>query len=223
MENQESQKRQIAHKIQIKDILQGTYHQQEGWNPNYLLTQNNQKVSRVNLIATLISQTQEQSTNLLLDDGTGQITARIFEPLKTPLPEIGDIILVIAKIREFNQEKYLMPEIIKKIKNPKWIQVRKIEFQKSQPQQAKVTEEKIEPQSESDEGLEKSKTSPEETPLAPYENLLNLIKKLDQGEGVNVDDLIKQSTLPNCEELVESLLKEGEIFEITPGKIKILK
>ena len=205
MQNQESQKRQIAYKLRIKDILNGTYHQQAGWQPNYLLTCNNQKVSRVNLIAAIIDKTQDQSTNFLLDDGTGQITIRIFEPLKTPLPQIGDTALIIAKIREFNQEKYLMPEIIKKIKNPSWIQVRKLELKDFSPP-AKIAEEEV-----------------EETSLAPYENLLNLIKRLDLGEGVSVDDLIKQSTLTNCEELIESLLKEGEIFEISPGRIKILK
>lgn len=205
MPSQESQKRQIAYKLQIKDILNGTYHQQEGWQPNYLLTLNSQKVSRVNLIATIIEKTQDQSINLLLDDGTGQITVRIFEALKTPLPQVGDSVLIIAKIREFNQEKYLMPEIIKQIKNLAWIQVRRLELKdSSSPPQ--ITEKEV-----------------DEVSLAPYENLLNLIKKIDQGDGVDIGDLVKKSTLTDCEELIENLLKEGEVFEISPGRIKILK
>ncbi len=222
MPSQDSQKRQIAYKLKINQILEGTYHQQEGWNPNYLLTQDNQKVSRANLIAVVVSQTQDQTTNLILDDGSGQITARIFDPPKNPLPKIGDTIIIIAKIREYNNQKYLMPEIIKTIKNQKWIEVRKLELKNIQVPK-KIEEEKTEPQNENDEGLEKSKASPEEISLVPYENILDLIKKLDQGQGADVDQIIKQSTLSDCEKLIEELLKEGDIFEISPGKVKILK
>jgi len=206
MEKTESQKRQIAYKLKINQILGGTYHQQEGWNPNYLLTQNNQKVSRVNLIAVVVSQTQDQTTNLVLDDGSGQITARIFDLPKNPLPKIGDTIIIIAKIREYNNQKYLMPEIIKTIKDQKWIEVRKLELKNIEA--PKKPEEKEEEK---------------EISLAPYENILDLIKKLDQGQGADVDQIIKQSTLSDCEKLIEELLKEGDIFEISPGKVKILK
>ncbi len=207
MENSpQSQKRQIAYKLQIRQILGGTYHQQEGWNPNYLITPDNQKVSRVNLIAVVVAQTQDQTNNLILDDGSGQITLRIFDPLKNVNPKIGDTVLVIAKIRQFNNQIYLVPEIISKINNSKWVEVRKLELKNKSP-------------------LRPSTPTPAapETNLAPYENLLNLIKKLDQDEGANVDDLIKESTLPDCEKLIEELLKEGDIFEISPGRVKILK
>ncbi|MBW2963517.1 hypothetical protein KY306_01955 [Candidatus Woesearchaeota archaeon] len=204
MENQ-SQKRLIAHKLQIKHLLQGTYHQQAGWNPNYLLTQN-QKVSRVNLIAVIVAQNQDQTLNLVLDDGTGQINLRIFDPLKSEHPQIGDTVLVVAKIRQFNNELYLVPEIIKKIKNPKWIEVRKLELQDKTPSTP--------PQPEPE---------PEQPSLAPYEYVLSLVKKIDQGQGADVDDIIKQSTLDSTEQLIEELLKEGDIFEISPGRVKILK
>lgn len=205
MEKPQSQKRQIAYKLQIKHLLQGAYHQQEGWNPNYLLTQN-KKVSRVNLIAVVVSQNQDQNLNLVLDDGTGQISLRIFDPLKNENPQIGDTVLVIGKIRQFNNQLYLVPEIIKKIRNPKWIEVRKMELK----------DEIAAPKQD-------SKKEPEETSLAPYEYLLNLIKKIDQGQGADVDNIIKQSTLDNTEQLIEELLKEGDIFEISPGCVKILK
>lgn len=200
MQNQ-FQKRQIAYKLQIKHLLENPYHQQEGWNPNYLQI-NDLKVSRVNLIAVVVSKEQN---NFILDDGTGQITTRLFEPMKNDQPEIGETCLIIARIREYNSQKYLVPEIIKKIKNPQWIQVRKLEL-KNFTTTTKPVPEKTEQEN-----------------LAPVENLLNLIKKLDQGSGADVDDLIKQSTLPDCEKMIEELLKEGDIFEISPGKIKILK
>jgi len=201
-----SQRRQIAYKVRIKDILQGQYFQQEGWNPNYLLTSQQKKISRINLIAVVVSQNQDQTHNFILDDGTGQVTLRMFEPPKKNI-QVGDTLLTISKIREFNNQRYLFPEIIKKITNPKWVEVRKLELMNQSPPTTDPPPKKHSPESSE----------------APYENVLNLIKKIDQGDGADVDQIISQSTLPDCEHLIENLLKEGDIFEISPGRIKILK
>ena len=45
-----NQKRQIAYKASIKDITLGEYFVEEGWNPNYILTDSGRKLARVNLI-----------------------------------------------------------------------------------------------------------------------------------------------------------------------------
>ncbi|MFC1801669.1 hypothetical protein ACFLZB_04365 [Nanoarchaeota archaeon] len=202
-----SQKRQVAYKIKIRDILDSQYFQEEGWKPNYLLTKDNQKISRVNILAIVISKTLDAQKNILIDDGSGKITLRIFEPLKNE-PEIGDPILVIGRPREFNQEKFIVPETVKKIKNPRWIEVRKKElnFIPSQPTTPKEDAPPIQDSSD-----------------LPLENLFSLIKKLDQGSGADIEEILKQSNLDQTEELIEQLLKEGEIFEIQPGRIKILK
>ena len=50
----EIRKRQIAYKIRIKDILEGKYVKEEGWNPNYIVTANEKEVSRVNIIGIVI-------------------------------------------------------------------------------------------------------------------------------------------------------------------------
>ena len=49
-----NQKRQVAEKIRIKDILGGRYIQEEGWTPNYVETDNGKKVSRVNIIGAVV-------------------------------------------------------------------------------------------------------------------------------------------------------------------------
>lgn len=202
--SQINQKRQVAHKLQIRHLLEGTYHQKEGWEPNHLLI-NDQKISRINLLAVIVAQNQDQTFNFLLEDGTGQISLRFFD-LPKKIPQIGDTVLIIAKIREYNQERYLVPEIIKKIPQ-KWLEVRKNElknFSSATPPPP-------------------LKKEPLEANQAPYEYLLSLIKKLDQGQGADVEEILQKSSLPGGEELVETLLKEGDIFEISPGKVKILK
>lgn len=201
---QSSQPRQTAYKIRIKDILDSQYFQEEGWKPNYLLTKNNQKVSRINVLAIVVSKFEDAQKNIVIDDGSGRINLRIFDSLKKE-PNIGDPVLVIGRPREFNQEKFIVPEIIQKIKNPRWLEIRKKELNYHQ------------------EKTEIKENKKEEESNTHLENIFSLIKKLDLGDGVEIEEIIKQSTLDQTEELIDQLLKDGEIFEIKPGRIKILK
>ena len=50
-----------------------------------------------------------------------------------------------------------------------------------------------------------------------------MIKKLDEGDGVLIDDVIKSSKIGDAEEIINRLLENGDIFEIKPGKLKILE
>ena len=124
-----SQERSIAVKAKIKDILEGQYFVEEGWTPNYLLTKNNKKISRVNILAIVLNKENNGSlTSFQLDDGTGKITARSFEEI----PAINDLnigtsVLIIGRIREYNQEKYLSPEIIKEV-DKLWLKHRSLEL-----------------------------------------------------------------------------------------------
>jgi hypothetical protein len=53
--------------------------------------------------------------------------------------------------------------------------------------------------------------------------ILDTIRKLDKGEGANINDIIKHSGLEKAEKYLKSLINEGEIFEIRTGKIKVLE
>lgn len=123
--------RAVAIKIPILQLLQGTYIQEKEQNPNYLLTTDNQKIYRLNILGIIINKEQVGTiTNLILDDGTENIIIRSFEENKNILNSVvGDIIQVIGKIRIFNEEKYISPEIVKKV-NPLWLKIRSIEMEK---------------------------------------------------------------------------------------------
>jgi len=127
----EPQKRQIAYKARIADLINGGYVKEEGWTPNYIITKQGKHISRINLIGTVISKTEEGSEyqSLVVDDGSGTISLRLFEKNDNVKNiEIGDVVLLIGRPREYGSEKYIVPEIIKKINNKKWIDVRKIEL-----------------------------------------------------------------------------------------------
>jgi RPA family protein len=222
------QGRQVAYKVQISDINNGSYVKEEGWQPNYVMTKAGLKVSRANIIATVVSMEPGTPSNILiLDDGTGTMGVRAFgEVANLQSVEIGDIVNIIGKPREFGGEKYLVPEIIRKVKDERWVKLRQKEtsmpsmhnqnVDASQKSENKMTT----PASGS---VEEEVVEKNILPENPFQKIYRLIKELDTGDGADTNELVKASGLHNADELVKELLKEGEIFEIKRGRLKILE
>jgi len=210
-EQQTVQKRQVAYKVRVKDILDGVYVKEEGWQPNYIEIGEN-KVSRVNLIGTIVLKTD--ANNIVLDDGSGKIPLRVFENnVFFEKIDIGDLVLAIGKPREFGSEKYVMPEILKKIEDTTWIDVRKNELKLNKT--PNTNNEK--------KGEEKTEETVEEIKEDPYEKVFNLIKKMDKGEGVDTEEIINNAKDMDTEKIISKLLENGEIFEVRHGKLKVLE
>ena len=207
-------KREIAYKVRIKDVLDGKYIKEEGWTPNYILTSDGRRVSRVNIIAVVVSKnTDNLNYALVLDDGSGRISIRSFDSGKILDDfDIGDIILIIGRPREYGNEKYLVSEIIRKVENKKWVDVRKIELKK-EPEIGKKEEIKEEVEEEVIE------TDGRSLP----QKIFSLVKELDKGDGVEVEKIIEKLNSEDVDKMINNLLKEGEMFEIRPGRIKILE
>jgi len=203
------QERQVAAKLGIKEIKEGNYVIEEGWKPNFLLTKKNKKVSRVNLMGVVLDKEENGNiTNLILDDGSEKITVRSFEEIKN-LNEvgIGECVLIVGKIRIFNDEKYISPEMVKKI-DKGWLKVRALELEKEKETKEEVKEEKIEDKGEVFDLVNKK--------------IIDLIKELDKGEGVLIEEIKDKSAIDNTEELIDKMLKDGEIFQNLPGRVKVL-
>ena len=217
----EPQKRQIACKARVADLISGKYVKEEGWTPNYIITKQGKHISRINLIGTVISKNESEQNyqSLIIDDGSGSISLRVFEKNEAiNNAEIGDVIIVIGRPREYGSEKYIVPEIIKKIDNKKWINVRKIELEiedlktaELPAKEEKVIIEDIEPKEQTKNIIN--------NPQIVYET----VKKLDSGQGVNIGNIIKKTGIKEADEIIKRFLREGEMFEISPGKIKILE
>lgn len=209
--------RETAHKILLRHLLDGKIVQEEG--TTQLMLPSLEKVARVNVIATiLIKEKAGNITNILVDDGTGQVVLRFFEQL--PLIEqiqIGNSILIVGKPRVYNQEIYLSPEIVKKVL-PAWLHIRKKELYQEFPPGSKRGNSPVDEKEE--EKLIVKYMIKEDT--LPTGKLMNLIKELDRGSGVLIEELIEKSPLPETERLIEKLLENGEIFQNAPGKVKTL-
>lgn len=210
----DSQRRQVAYKTCIKELVEGSYVKQEGWQPNYILTKYGKKISRVNLMATVITiQSDKTPKTMLVDDGTGSITLRSFEETKLmDWLDVGDLILIIGRPKEFGESKYIVPEILKKITNTEWIKVRQKELQslglKSVENEIAKTPKYNKPQTVS---------------KSPKQTILELIPSLDKGDGADIEEIIKATNIDNCEKYINLLLQEGDIFEIKKGRLKILE
>ena len=216
--NDKSAERQTAKIAAIKEIIKGKYLKQEGWEPNYILTNKDEKISRVNLIGIVVT-IPDNSNSIFIDDGTDKIEIRNFDQDKSIFSDItiGDIVMIIGRPKEFNNELYINGEIVKKIKNKGWLEFRKKEI---------ILKNIIKPDIKTNipiEGdLEQEEKKSEETKVMDkIEEILLKIKGTDEGSGCDVQSLAKDN--PEVEKIIEQLLLKGEIFEITPGKVKILE
>lgn len=213
-----SRKRQVAFKVRIKDIINGKYIKEEGWEPNYVLIGDNFRVSRINLIGTVVAKSFEEASydSLMLDDGSARIYIRDFRENKIlDSVDVGDIVMLIGRPREYGSEKYIVPEILKKVSDDRWIEVRKLELQKLKI----AADEDFKEMEKSEEYIEEIE---EKESMLLTQKIYNSIKELDKGNGVDTGDIIKLYGA-SAERIVENFLKEGEIFEIRPGMVKVLE
>ena len=202
LEQKTFQKRQIAYKIRISDILNSNFAKDE-LSAGYIKL-NDINISRVNIIGTLVYKSEGQSyASSIIDDASGKVSLRSFNNIGAfSKIDVGDVILVIGKIREFNNEKYIMPETLKKTEIG-WMNVRNLELKNN-----KIVDE--------------NKKS-EEIIVDNDDEIYSLIKNLDKGDGVSFEDIIKNSAASKAEIIITRLLENGDVFEIKPGKLKVLE
>jgi len=212
--------RQTAHKLWISQLAGANYVKQEGFNPNYIEV-NGKNVSRVHLMATVVSKFLSEDGNygaVTIDDGTETIRIKAFGPdvQRVKPAKIGMIVRAIGKLRQYNEEIYLSPEVLKEIDNPNWLIVRKLELGK-----APTIERPIE---QSEDGSKKVETSYDEEENMS-EKILQLIKDCTADEGANIDDIIKQCGLEedDAKNMIVGLLKSGDVFEPRKGQLKVLE
>lgn len=208
----EIKKREIAYKLKIGDLLRGNqiFEQAQGMNPRLQFIEiGNKTVIRTNLVGNVVdkfeSEGERKFATITLDDGSGQIRARLFGEDTAKFKDInpGDTLLVIGLLRSFNQELYILPEIIRKI-NPKYLLVRKLEIEKEIPKQL-TQQQKQEVKALRDE-------------------IIDLIKNAEEKEGIDKEEIImKLKSNPSIiGQEIKKLLEEGIIYEPRPGRVRYL-
>jgi RPA family protein len=200
-------KREIAMICMIDDLLQGSFVRTEGWNPSYFSTEMG-NVSRANIMGVVVN--KEPNGGVLLDDGSGRILLRSFEENAFAGVDTGDLVLVIGRPRIYNEQKYVLPEIIKKV-DQKWGEYRRLQLELLRKRVKRVKKAVA---------VSIKEAVP---PVNYFQKILEFIKDLDSGSGADAEEVIKRSSAPDADALIRKLIEEGEIFELKPGKLKILE
>ena len=215
--------RSTAYRVRISSLINGDFLRQEGFNPSYIIIDENQ-VSRVNIIATVVSKYLTEDGNycaLTLDDGSETIRVKAFsaEVINIKDVKVGSFVRFIGKVKHYNDETYLVPEVIKQGLDPNWLIVDHIELGK--------------PEFKEVEERPKAKATPKEEPEVmeikssdnPNTKIVELIKAHDSGDGAPMDDVMKNSKMDKKEakDIILNLLKSGEVFEPKKGILKLLE
>ena len=227
-------KRSTAYRIRLKNIVNSPYEKREGFNPS-VIKFNNLEISRVNVIASIVGKYLTDDQNycaITLDDGSETIRVKNFGAEVGVIKElnVGDIVRIIGKVKEYNEEKYIAGEI-SKVLNPNWLIVNEIELsnQKQTETDTSTTDsinKVIETKTNSSENEEiisiSSESSDSESSIK--QKILQYLKNNDNGTGVIMDQIMNSLDI-SSEEVKNSLyelLKVGEIYEPKKGILKIL-
>ena len=195
--------RHTAFKVWINDLHKSDVKvAEEGF--SYLGIGEN-KVVRMNLFGSVIDKfVAESYATIIIDDSSGNIRLRVWADDLYMLEnsEVGDLLIVVGRWAEYDGERYLRPELVRKI-SVDWALLRRLELNKTYG--APSQEEKIE--------IKEEVKKVEEVPptLSAREVVLNLIEKYDE---ISYEDLLSKSKADknNLDVAVQDLLKEGEIF-----------
>jgi RPA family protein len=198
-----SRKRNVAYKVRIGDLLHGTPVSSEG---RFIhLDTGLKKIVRINIIANCIdkyiSEGERKFGSLTIDDASGQIRIKVFGDDTNMIEEIlqGDTLQIVGNVREWNNEIYIIPEVLKKI-DSRWLLVRKFEIQ------------------------DEKKEIPADNSNNLKDKILNLIKDAEIDGGIDIEKITSliESNPNSINEQIKKLLEDGVIYEPRPGRIRYL-
>ena len=240
--------RATAAKISIKEILKGTLITREGDRVVGVETLRGQ-VNRVNLIATVVDKYEgkrdeaeegKRFASLTLDDGTDVIRVKMWGDSCEQIEEIdvGDLVLVIGKIRRYQEETYVNGEIVRTLDDPNWETVRLLELVRLQKEGQVIHKPKAQ-----EAGQERSAPPPtHQTELTPRgwqtaaakleqqseaadtlqvppelrRKIMDTIEAHDKEGGAHFDQILKvagKASEEEVEQVLIDLLSEGLIYE----------
>ncbi len=239
-------KREPAVKLRIKDIVDGKFFpgEKENMKPSYLITKFGRRVSRVNIFATITDKYTNENESYIsftIDDGTSSIRAKAFRDVAEIVKnlEIGDMVIVIGKIKEWGGDLYINIEVARKVEDPNYEIYRKLELIKEilpykrmvlelKNMRERMSEEEFLREAKRKFGLDEDVIgilleSEREEEKDYKAEVLRVIKELDRGEGVDVISLFEVMKLPaqTIDSILTELVLDGKIEEVEAGKIRV--
>ncbi len=154
-------------------------------------------------------------------DIKGYFEVILYEPLNI---EKFASIIVLGKIKEFQNEKYVYARKIIKFEDIKDEIIWRKFFIKGIRRRSKIsTKKKAE---EKAEELENVNIEVNNIPIIEdiRKEILSFIREYDKGDGVSFEDIKKFFDLSDekLKKYIEDLLAAGEIYEVSPNKYKVI-
>ncbi len=192
--------RLTAIRASIADITDGEYGEDDG--PRVISPQG-VELRRVFLVGTIVDQVASTNNyaSITLDDGTATIRAKSWgaeaEMMQKVSPNI--LALVVGKVREYEGEVYIVPEIVREIDDPNVLTLHSYERQFAILRLAN-TSPVSQPREKGRDSLMSFDTSSkppqkEKTGAAEVKGLageiLEYIRKNDKGKGISTDEIVQ--------------------------------
>ncbi|MHA1771328.1 MAG: OB-fold nucleic acid binding domain-containing protein [Candidatus Thorarchaeota archaeon] len=120
-------KRMTTIRCEVSDILKGAFDKEDG--PR-VISPYGVEMRRVALIGFVVGQySSEGFSSITIDDSSGTIRSKGWGGDAQALNSIaqGSFVLVIGKIREYEGERYIAPEIIRSVDDPNILTLHKLE------------------------------------------------------------------------------------------------
>lgn len=222
-------KRMTAVRASISDIVNGTFGEDNG---AHVTSSYGVELRRVVIVGFVVSKFNKESSSeggkrfmsITLDDGTDTIRIKVWGEEESALLEgvKEDILaLVIGKVRKYEDEIYIIPEIVKEITDPNFMGLHLLERY-----QAILTRSGVSMSVSSDEGQQQLTTiigGPSPTSLTGLtKQILSYIELHASPKGVNLKDIVaffeqKGKDAIEIQTKIFKLIEDGFINEITPS------
>ncbi len=245
-------KRLTAKKTGVSEITKGKFFKKPGFESNYILTTLGRKLSRVRVLGLVVDKFLNNDGSysaITIDDSSDTVRCKFFGGTKIFNGiEAGSLVDVVGKVREYNGELYVAPEIVTKLTDPNFETMRilelalirkgqkekilkirelkkKISGLKELKEAAKETmsEEDAEAIMEAENMIDESLFKGEDKPKDAKETVMKIVGESGQ-DGTDYQLILAKSGLPESavDMAVQSLLESGILFEPRPGKLKSL-
>ena len=208
--------RQTAKIVRIVDLVSGEWVKKEGMEPSYVVTPRRESVSRARIIGTVVTKFISEDGNfaaITVDDSTAAIQGKLWkETALITNTNVGDIVNLVGKVREYEGDIYIVPEIIRPV-SPEQESLLRLEIlaRMKEPGTAASDE-------PSGEGA-----APKPPKAGGDELRRKILSVIDENkDGIKYSELTEKAGVPeeDLENVINELLGEGICYEPTPGKIK---
>jgi len=238
--------RLVAVRVRAADIAKARFFpgSRESMEAGYAITPLGERVSRANLLGTIVDRfvgEDARYASVTIDDGTGAVRAKafgedvkLFESVKP-----GNAAIIIGKVKEYQGETYLAAESVRVLRPEEANEeaLRKLEIlDRLNDRRMVVDAVRRAAAGMSDEELreyarragvdaEALQVVLERKPEDFKPRVLEVLQRLDEGNGVDVMRIFEELKLPDAavERAVDELLEDGSIFEPSPGKFKAIR